>query len=404
MRTYIFVAVLAFGAAPVVVCADDKVFPEAFAGSDGVLSKEELIEYLLCRKDVTYAKLMSYGGMTAAAKETATANWLTDIEDHIKHLPPYTPAEVRTAEQLPEFVESTGNGIPEPMDGIFAKSRKLGKNGEIGPIRIRAAVEDWNKKLGEVTGATISYQNNRLSDTTTWSAKGALIYPIVFSDGNDRQEGAALSSFVSALTPAINWNIADVDGTDEGDIQELQFSLPYSLQGNHSSVNLRSEFSLSPYYATDLSFDSSIVGATLTYEPIFQIGKHFDVGQFHKLIDKKGWPAYLIRLLPKLDYSNVLETSRFISRAENDQWFRAGGKVELALRPFGKDARWELRGSYSAMWDLEGGDNDFGDLLETKALFWLNESTGLSFGYQKGQTPVADKGIDMITVGFELKL
>lgn len=404
MKPGVLIAALVLAVEPAMVMADDKVFPEAFAGADNALNREELIEYLLCRKDVTYATLMGYGGMTAAAKEAATANWLADIEDHIKHSPPYTPAEVRKAEQLPEYVESSGDEKPEPMDGIFENSRELGENGEIGPFRIRSAVEDWSKKLGDVTGATISYQENQLSDSTTWSAKGAIIYPIVFSDGTDRPEGAAFSSFVSAFTPAVNWNIVDVDGTDEGDVQELQFNLPFSLQGNHSAIELRSELSLAPYYATDLSFDSSIVGASLVYEPIFQIGKHFDVGQFHSLGGKKKGPAYLIRLLPKLDYSNVLETSRFVSRPEGDEWFRAGGKVEVALRPFGKNARWELRGSYGAMWDLEGGDDDFSDLIEAKALFWLSESAGLSFSYQKGQTPVADKDIEMLSLGFELKL
>jgi len=387
-----------------VIRADDQVFPESFTGTDGVISKEELIEYLLCRKDVTYAKLMSYGGTTQAAKEAATANWLADIEDHIKHPPPYTPAEVRIAEQLPEYVEATGDEKPAPMDGIFENSRKVGENGKIGPIRVRAAVEDWSKKLSNVTGATISYQDNQLSNTTTWSAKGALIYPIVFSDGTDRPDGAAFSSFTSALTPAINWNFVDIDNTDVGDVQELQFSLPYSLQGNHSDIGLRSELMISPYYATDLSFQSSIIGASLVYEPLFQIGKNFDVGQFHSITGKKSGPAYLIRLLPKLDYSNVLETSRFVARAKDDQWFRAGGKIEAALRPFGKAARWELRGGYSAMWDLEGGDNNFSDLIEAKALYWLSESAGLSFSYQRGKTPVADKDIEMLTLGFELKL
>ncbi len=403
MKTSYLMSVLTIASAFALRAADE-VLPEPFAGTDGVLSKEEVIEYLLCRGNITYARLMKLGGVTPHAKEQAVAGALRDLEEHIGHSPPFTPAEVRQGQQLPEFKETNEDEPPKPLDGIFKNSRKVGDHGSIGPIRVRAAVEDWSKDLNEVTGATFTFQNNRLSSTDTWNAQGALIYPIIFKDGKVKDEDSIFRSYVAALTPAVSWNIVDVAGTDTGDAEELKFSLPFSLQGNHRGARLRSEMMLTPYYQTDLGFDAGIAGASFTYEPLFQIGDHFDVGQFHSLTGKKSGPAYLIRLLPRLDYSNVLETSRFVSRTEGDDWFRAGGKVELAFRPFGENARWELRGSYSAMWNLLDGANEFSDLIEAKALFWLSENAGLSLSYQKGQTPVADKDIDLLTLGFELKL
>jgi hypothetical protein len=49
------------------------------------------------------------------------------------------------------------------------------------------------------------------------------------------------------------------------------------------------------------------------------------------------------------------------------------------------------------------GDGIYSDLFKASTTYWINRYAGLTLEYQKGDTPVADKAIDLLTFGLQLR-
>lgn len=305
----------------------------------------------------------------------------------------------------------------------------------LGPLRLRKSIVDRDALLerrGEITksgpeegitkisGATFSFSDNRLPDgDREWDTQGALYMPFdwihtefteVPSTGANRPRGSTHFH----IAPGAEWKYHRADKEDGPDINELKLSVPFSLDtpvgtnGNYLTVTAE------PFYQTDFDFDGRIVGAlgTISYR-----GK---VPLLRKVNDwvalRPGPDQGLYRrivLEGNVDYSNVERASNWISRPEGDHWLRVGGKVglDIAYRPkhLGQSPAYERKSnvidfSLSYRWmDTLSGNGGSSDIFDAKLTYWINDFAGITAQYQRGDTPVAEATIDLLTFGIELR-
>lgn len=81
-----------------------EVTPETFAGSDGLLDKQEVTEYMLSKLKVTYdrittqsvtvAETATAGSELQAQKYAVLANRLLELEERFRDGPPWKPDDV----------------------------------------------------------------------------------------------------------------------------------------------------------------------------------------------------------------------------------------------------------------------------------------------------------------------
>ena len=81
--------------------------------------------------------------------------------------------------------------------------------------------------------------------------------------------------------------------------------------------------------------------------------------------------------------------------------FVGGGKAEIGLITKGYPAL-ETVAAYQMLAGITGAP-DYSDLLSLSGKLWLNPFAGFTVEYQRGDTPVAQKAIKLLTIGLELK-
>ena len=383
-----------------------KFSAKPFAGSDGSLSEEEAAIYILCRNnkavnDLYVANAVKIDGMKAV---DVVGDKLDDLQSKTGHGAPWSWQEldkVFPPDKTPEEEEATlptWKKIP-----ILTKEVPLGKDGKTGvagPLRLRKSAEDIASKLNEdpeedlkdVRGATIGFSNNRLTKGDgAWNTQGALGLPVFLQ----------LDSRTSAeLTPYVEWTLNEVEGKNEDNVEELTFGLPV-IGRFHPPVDYSALWKLraDPYFQTDFSGGHQIYGSDATLEYVGKVlGGPIYMGGFQN-ITKGSSLQYQLRVIPELDYSVTEEGGEHTTRLEGDDWFRAGGTVSLDFRT----GDIEVGASYRFLETLSGS-GDYSDLFSAHASVWLSKNAGITLEYTKGDTPVANQKIDLITLGLELKL
>ena len=410
--------------------------PEDFAGDDDVLNEKELVKFLLTNRKITYEKIHmqkvskiqieNANGNIEYAKMKNVVIWdLLEIKDYIGDDPPYTPLQINaylnntTVEEQQQNESNDSNKYS--IKGLINKPYiNKNKTKIIGPILLRQKFEDWKKgKLKSIEGVKISYSENRLKDDRTWITKGSMIYPVRFSSGSQKKDLNQSEKTIfseSALLPTIKWNYVDISNDDNKDLEELTFQLPWYLEIMHNIENdfdklgkplslssFLSEFYISPFYTTDFDLDGEIIGLSLTYEPIVQIGTRFQTGSWHQF--SKFWlPAYLFRIIPGLNYSHVLTDGDFINRDDNDDAFGITTSIEFGIQPFGDEVPWELKIAYDLFYDFTGEDDGYFNKFLAKMNYWFTENAGLTIDYQDGDDFISKKEVDLITFGLQVRM
>lgn len=247
--------------------------------------------------------------------------------------------------------------------------------------------------LIKAKGARFSFSNDRLDPNgQTWSTQGALLFPI-----HHYREPDAGSAFTFHSAIAASWNVESKEGPDPTEVNELKLSAP--LVWGKSGLGY---FQLSPFYQTDTDFEGEFYGATASFslvaEPCF--------GFYRKITDVGSRELNMsIKLNAILNYSEVGKASPYSNRMENDDWLRAGGEAGLEFGlfdPKGKRAPITASVSYTYLGEIEGNGGD-GDLFKASLSYWLTNNAGISLEYENGETPVADKRVDLLTVGLEFR-
>ncbi len=333
------------------------------------------------------------------------------------------PSELKTIKGDPgdilEFQQNLKKGKVYDVSGA-----KPVRKSSLGPIMLRKEFGsladynidsyDWEKWLGvtgtaanelkAIQGARISYSNDFSSSGNGWSTEGALILPyhqLWYGDSvlqdveeSDRYQWKAVHAYL-----ALSWQLEEKETAGQSDIESLKLSAPIGWSRSKSDhfIFLLAE----PYYHTDFHFDGSIYGATASFEYA-----NPNLYGFYKPITSMEGLYYRFRAQGLLDGSEVTSTSDYTTRTTDDDWFRIGGKVSFELGLFQasrENTPVTLGVSYQCFDGLGGGNPKFSDLLKVNLTYWLNDYAAISAEYQQGETPIADKDIDLITFGLQLR-
>jgi len=394
-----------------------------FAGGDGVLDIREAALYIAYRDEVPLSKLLKPGQLALNSKDVAAAlgDQIDDLRSATAHGQPWTWQELDSAYPPKKTKSQKLAETPKwrQMEGLTSaiKIGEDGANGSLGPIRLRKTADDLTKKdLKDAKGATVGFTYNRLqSGNGAWNSEGILDYPIALI----RQLGPG-SSLEFQAGPAVEWNLAETQEAGKNDVQELGFGLPmifYWTPGREKMTGTYKENiaaggdriysalwigQVKPYFQTDFSFNHEIYGIEASLEYVGGLfGSRVFVGGFQN-IGESGL-QYQLRLIPKIDCSETAEAGEHTSRVEGDDWVRVGALASFDLRLGGASFNpWDLGVSYQFL-ETVSGDGDYSDLFKAHITWWLSEHAGISLNYSRGETPVADKEIDLLALNLELK-
>jgi hypothetical protein len=198
-------------------------------------------------------------------------------------------------------------------------------------------------------------------------------------------------------------------------VEELGFAVPvtayWSPGSSKTDPNDRVDRALSrlvvlqakPYFNTDFSFRHEIYGLEASTEFVGSLfGSRVVVLGGFQNIGNSGI-QYQLRVLPKLDYSVTEQTGIHTSRKDDDDWVRVGGLASFDIRLGAASyTPLDFGVSYQLLQSLSG-TGGYSSLFKAHATWWLSENIGLMLEYAEGETPVADKDVDLTTLGVQLK-
>jgi hypothetical protein len=380
--------------------AEEKVSAKAFADRDGKLNNEQAAYYLIYRDKKPVSKFLAPGEMTLDRKKIVAAmgDELDDLQSKTHHPAPWTWQELDGVAQ-PKKEETAAwkklSGFTEKKEFHDDKT-----HGRYGPIRLRKNADEFAKDdLKDAKGATIGYSNNRLAEGSgAWNSEGILNYPFAIAHEGGAGTG---QSITFEAGPALQWKLAEAQGNSKQDVQELGFNVPtilYITPG--SDLPALWVVQSKPYFQTDFSGGYRIYGVDASVEYVGSVfGSGLSVGYFENI--PGSTMQYQVRLIPKVDFSETDRAGKYTTRKVGDDWVRLGGTVSFDLRLGGKTP-FELGVAYQAL-ETVSGSGSFSDLFKAHVTWWVTENTGITFEYAKGDTPVADKPIDLLTLGLEVK-
>lgn len=394
----------------------------SFADAQGKLDQRRAAFYIVHRDKEPLSKFLAPGEMTLNGDKVVAvmADKLDDLRSKTGHEAPWTWQELDTAYQPKQDKQesSTGLGQWRKFSG-FTEQLKLGKDGSdgsVGPIRLRKSATDLTKPLKDAKGASVGVSYNHLvGGGPAWNSEGVLDYPIKLN-----HQGTSGQSAEWEIGPAAGWKLAQVQGASSKNVEELDFAIPMTLYFSpgrpkmtgtyEQNMTLAGEkifsrlwlFQAKPYLQTDFSFDYKIVGAQASAEFVGGfLGTNLYLGGFQNIPGSSV--QYQLRLIPKIDYSDTLRAGIHTTRKTSDDWLRLGGIVSLDFRLGGENFNpLDFGVSYEAL-DAVNGSGGYSGLVKAHITSWLTENCGLTLEYSKGDTPVADKPIDLVTLGLEVK-
>jgi hypothetical protein len=290
------------------------------------------------------------------------------------------------------------------------------------PILIRrsysdvAAGEDPSiadpKTLREAEGAQFSYSYDYQTNSSQWSAVGALIAPIKVYKSNQAASQSALSLEQLNFVPSVSLNRVTNDKDESKEVDEVTFraglfSRWLGIAGPLRLVKLSGYAS----YATDSSFDNGIVAGEFDLEPITNapgnrtfhpIGENGSgkTGRSGSLIEFH-WRAHL-----HTELGDSVGDGRVGSSADRGEFFRIGPVVALQLDPFFLQ---RLRASidYGYLVGVSGSPSASHDLRAKLSLILDpnldTQHWSLGASYQDGETPLVQERIHTFLLSLDVK-
>lgn len=398
--------------------AAEQVTAKSFAGPDGKLDQQRAAFYIAYRDKEPLSKFMLPGQMKLDPIKVVDAmgDKLDDLRSKIGHEAPWTWQELDAAFPPNKTQPQTEAARPawKKIEGLTTK-REFAKEStleSVGPVMLRKSGTDLTKSLADSKGATLSYSENHLqSGSGALNSQGILDYPTMWN----LYQGGQGRSLEMGLDLATEWNVAQVQNNPGNSVEELTFSAPIilyfspgaSTKNGASDMNSASSRLLvvegNPYFLTDFGFQDAIYGVQATAEYVGNVfgSRTFYLGGFQNI----GISAfqYQLRLIPKMDYSVTERDGIYTTRKEGDDWFRLGGTASLDFR-LGLQTFNALDAGVSyQLLETVSGSGGYSYLLQAHITLWLVENVGTTIQYSKGNTPVADKPIDLISLGLEFK-
>lgn len=384
----------------------DTISPRKYADpATGLLDEDRAARYLVARDKVPFDDVTTDDAWDAEKAKERVGDALSDLVSQTGRDGPWRWQDIdavvvptpSSGEEKPRWQQIAG--VTEALD-LSPNNDNLTAGPVLGPIRIRQNSAGLTQRvLSEAKGATLGYSNNRLEGGgDAWNSTGAIGYPIKW-----RREGGPGTgkSTTFEIGPAFDWSIAQVQGSAGNEVEEANLSLPFTLYrtpGRQYSALWIAQGK--PYLQTDFSGGHRIYGVEGSLEFVGRpFGRNLFMGAFQNA--GIGSLQYQLRLVPRVDYSETDRTGEHSTRIEGDDWFRLGGLVSLDFRT-GADNPIDIGASYE-FFSTVSGDGGYLSLTQAYLTWWLSANTGLTFLYRKGDTPVADQEIDLMTLGLEFK-
>lgn len=300
------------------------------------------------------------------------------------------------AEAAPDKTLSDPQPISKSSFGPFRLRRSTT---ELDPLSQTIELAGLDAKIQDAKGARFGLTDNRLAGgTRTWNTEGALMLPFHYV-----YTGNIGGDTIFHAAPSVSWNFLKQEAAAAAEINELKFSAPVTLDTGHLT------FTTEPFYQTDTDFKGEIIGVlgSLAYRGKFPlIGKLNEWQTWYQGSTREVHAKWNAKAL--VDYSDVREGSPWIKRAVDNDWLRLGGEASFDIGLYGKPdspvmpAPITLSLSYRYMDTVNGVGGD-SDLFKASLTYWINNYAGITAEYQKGDTPVAKKEIDLFTLGVELR-
>jgi len=417
----VIVAVFVFSFLTDAAEGSEKNTAKCYAGTDELLNREEAALYLANMSKEPLSKFLEPGQMVLDAQKVVSvmAYKLDDLRTLTGHEAPWTWQELDSL--YGGMNEKQKNASISGWKNIvgFTKIKPLGAGGEegsLGPVSLRKSEADLLKPLKCAKGITIGFSDNRLvNGHGAWNTQGVLGYPLKYYS-----QGGPGASTEFALSPVINWKLVEIEGVNSNDLQELGFSLPFTLfksPGGRKRTGTYEEniaaakgdilsalwiFDATPYFQTDFEFLHKIYGFEASCEYVGGVfGSNFYMGGFQNT--GSSGVQYQLRIVPKIDYSFTQRDGKFTTRQKGDDFFRAGGMASLDFRLGEAEFNALDIGASYHFFESFGHSSEYSDLFRSYVTCWLSENTGMTLEYSKGETPVSLKNIDLITLGLEFK-
>jgi hypothetical protein len=400
------------------VRAAEQVTAKSFADPSGNLDQQRAAMYIVYRDMEPLSKFMAPGQTTLDPQRVvdAMAEKLDDLRSKTGHEAPWTWQELDLAFPPKKTDQEADAELPawKKINGL-TKKKAFGKESKVeslGPVMLRKSAADLTKSLSNAKGATLAYSRNDLKGGDgALNSQGVLDYPTMWN----LYQGGYGRSIEMGFDFASEWNVAQVQEDRKKDLEELTFSTPITFyvspgawltrrgadaDGASSSLLL---IQGKPYFQTDFGFRHEIYGVEATAEFVGNLfgSRVLALGGFQ---NTGLWGfQYQWRLIPKLDYSVTERGGIHTTRKEGDDWFRLGGTASLDLR-LGLQTFNALDAGVSYQFlETVSGSGGYSHLFKAYTTLWLIENAGLTLEYSKGDTPVANKPIDLITLGLEFK-
>ena len=269
-----------------------------------------------------------------------------------------------------------------------------------------------NKKLAidDLVGATFSFTHDRLDDTDTWKALGALILPWQYERG---VAGGWWPERV-ALAPSVGINKVDVSSGGSGDTDQMTYRMGVYANWRFptrsgSGVELRG----AGVYVSDTEGEAELPGFEFELEPRWRL-RYFPIGYRQVLIPKAAVKAdgsdisaleYQLRIWLHAEGGQIQHNGETWNALEED-FFRLGPVAQLTVAApylvFGRELSITARYSYLAA--VEGTSERPSYFNGTAGLnLYHNPRLGhrisLNLSYQRGGLNFTKEKVDTLTLG-----
>lgn len=266
--------------------------------------------------------------------------------------------------------------------------------------------------LGDLAGASFSFQRNNLAHEDTWSIKGALIFPW----RHDFPDQSGWSPVKIMLAPSISVNRVDTNGDPKDEADSMLYRI--GAYGDWVFKNQRGglEARAAVVYATDTGHEAGLAGAELDLEPrwhneILPVGYRKIMWHKAPLLEDGSDQSLLdieFRCWLHMEGGDVHDAGKSWDTAKGT-FFRAGPTAQIQLnfpRLFlGKS--FSITGFYSYLHRISGPEDHESFFSVTGAYDLVSDAVGnkisINGNYQKGALNFTKDNVDTFTIGLGVR-
>jgi hypothetical protein len=267
--------------------------------------------------------------------------------------------------------------------------------------------------VNDISGASFSYVHDAKARTDTWSAQGAVMYPVIWNlplvYGRPAQFG---------LVPSISLNRSSPDTATNPDSLIFRqgfyadWLLPSKAKFERDAFRGKINVYAGGTWGTDTQFRLSLPGGDFNIEPQFLFPHKFAIGYlepfnpnktFTTLDEVQKYPSYQIRVWLHGE-GGIFDRSGLNNLPQDDYFFRLGPAVQLKLVFPNFLNGLTLKGEYHFLPSLNGSHGRDNYLTTSAELaIWkdpdLNRQVSVKLAYQNGGLDYTKQEVNNLTLG-----